>query len=85
MRIIYRIINKDNDEDDCLYELTTTTDDPVYLWQYLSRVKLGDDVKDYPILYLGMERNFDDFDASKNEIAGQLRFEPEDLGGENAN
>jgi len=40
---------------------------------------LGDDVGDYPILYLGMERNFDDFDASKNEIAGQLIFEPEDL------
>lgn len=78
MKIVYRIINKDNDEDDCLYELTTT-DDPVYLWQYLSRVKLGDDVGDYPILYLGMERNFDDFDASKNEIAGQLIFEPEDL------
>lgn len=80
MKIVYRIINKDNDEDDCLYELIKS-DSEIYLWQYLSRVKLGDDVGDYPILYLGMERNFDDFDASKNEIAGQLRFEPEDLGG----
>lgn len=75
MRIVYRIIDKDDSDDDCLYELMREVPDGFLYWAFQHYTN-GD--IDYPTLYFTSCRNLH---GKVKGLAGALKFEPADLEG----
>lgn len=76
MRIVYRIIDKNDSDDDCLYELMRETPDDFLYWAFI-RYTNGD--IDYPTLYFTSCRNLN---GRVEGLAGALTFEEGDLCGD---
>ena len=71
MKIIYRIIDKNNSDDDCLYELMRADD-----LLYWAVIRYTDGDINYPTLHFESCRNLNCRDCG---LAGTLIFEPGDL------
>lgn len=75
MKIRRRIINVNNKEDDCIYQLEFIEDN--YLWYYVEHT-LYSNMKTATPLYFDTNRNYRQ-PIGINEISAVLKFEDKDL------
>lgn len=76
MRIIYRIIDKNDSDNDCLYKLDRDPDNGILYWIFM-RYTTGD--LDYPTIYLTNSRNVN---PGIQGLSASLTFEEGDLCGD---
>lgn len=76
MKIQRRIINVNNKEDDCIYQLEFMEDN--YLWSYVEHTVYSNIKKIATPLYFDSNRNYRP-PVGMNEISAILKFEEQDL------